>query len=245
MIKLDTIPDLAKAMGGLAGHFRKAAAHHEAMAGKHDELAKANHALHEFSKGKADGMADDHEMKAHVEKCAACAKAAGDGHAAMAEMHKAEGARCAGMADGMESEKAAGGTSTAKTATGTVDNPATAGGTLEKTAAEKAAETAAAAADATTTEKAAGDAINGMVEKAMTAVLAKALETIQTSGKIEQMVEEVVMKRVAEKLGSVVVPTGARGVMEKANPSLIVRPGGPTPPAEEKSAPELAHVFGE
>ena len=51
--------------------------------------------------------------------------------------------------------------------------------------------------------------------------------------------------KVAEKLGAKVVPTGARGVMEKVNPNLITRPGGPTPQAEEKAAPELAGVFGE
>ena len=214
MKKYDSIEDLAKAFGGFAGHFRKAAAHHDGLAkvaeekaAKHDSVAKA-HADHSaFLKAKEEGADDGDAMKAYFGKASELHKAKAEHHEAMAastreiaKLHKARGAEHAEFADALDG----GGDGKAK----------------------KAA--AAAGASKNAPVSGGGDAIENMIETTMQAVLAKSLEAIETSGKIEEMVEMLVLKRVNERLGNAPEPTLARGVLPDSRErlTLVPRPGG-------------------
>src|SRR6267142_2565256 len=75
MKKFLTVEDLAKGFEGLAGHFKKAAAHHEAM-----HKAHAGHAA--VAKAKHEGMDDGDVHKAYF-------KAVHEHHDEMAKLHKA------------------------------------------------------------------------------------------------------------------------------------------------------------
>ncbi len=92
-IKLDSIENLAKAMGSLGSHFKKAAEHHTEMAKAHGEHGA-------FLKGKHDAMADDEMHKAAFGKMA-------EHHVAVEKLHKAAADHYGSMAEEHGEEKAA------------------------------------------------------------------------------------------------------------------------------------------
>src|SRR6266705_656339 len=117
MKKFISIEGLAKGFAGLAGHFTKAAAHHEAM-----HKAHAGHAI--VAKAKHDGMDDGDVHKAYF-------KAVADHHEEMAKLHKAHADHHAEMAkatgdeeDGDKAVKAAAAAAAAVTEPGTALNAA-------------------------------------------------------------------------------------------------------------------------
>jgi hypothetical protein len=93
MKKLETIEDLVKAVGAFAGHFKKASAHHAALAAAHGAHA-------EFCKAKHEAMPDDHEHKAYFGKVAAH-------HTVKAALHKAHSEHLEEMANAIPEEKEA------------------------------------------------------------------------------------------------------------------------------------------
>lgn len=213
MIKLESIADVAKAFSGIGSHFKKMAEHHN--------LAHGHHAAHAaFAKAHADGLADDHEHKAYFHK-------AHEHHTAMAAVHKA-------MADhheAMHSEHAA----SEKVAKVDPTPPPV----VEIT---KGAETEDGK-DKKVGEKTADDAITKMIDQTVQSVTEKALETVAKSGKIEEMIEQIVLKRMNERLGNITVPDGAHGALPTVPAHLVPRPGqleGMEKSASEMPA-ELAH----
>lgn len=90
MKKFETIEDLAKAAGQLAGSFTKNAEYHKAAHAAH----MGEHAHHEahaaFHKAAHDAMDDGHEMKAHIGKAHEHHVHKAAFHKAMAEHHQAE-----------------------------------------------------------------------------------------------------------------------------------------------------------
>jgi hypothetical protein len=89
MKKLDTLEELAKAAGQLAGMFTKNADFHKAAAAHHAG-AHAHHESHAaFHKAAHAAMDDGHEMKAHVGKVHEHHVAKAAHHKAMADAHNA------------------------------------------------------------------------------------------------------------------------------------------------------------
>jgi hypothetical protein len=97
---MKTLEELAKEFSTLAGHFKKAAAHHEALHKAHAGMASQHTDLHTMHKAKADGLDDGHEMKAHLGKMAECHKALADHHTGASALHKAH----AEYLDGLSAE---------------------------------------------------------------------------------------------------------------------------------------------
>jgi hypothetical protein len=194
------------------------AGHFKKMA-EHHMTAHDHHAAHAaFAKAHHDGLADDHEHKAYFQK-------AHEHHSAMAALHKAMADHHEAMhAEHSASEKVA------------KDAPAA-----------KAAAVPAADGKEKQVEKTAGaeDAITAMIDKTVQSVTEKALDTVAKSGKIEEMIEQIVLKRMNERLGAVTVPDNVMGVLPTVPAHLVPRPGqleGLDKSAGEFPA-ELAH-FG-
>jgi hypothetical protein len=80
-------------------------------------------------------------------------------------------------------------------------------------------------------EKTADDAITAMIDKTVQSVTEKALETVAKSGKIEEMIEQIVLKRMNERLGNITVPDTVKGALPTLPafahlaPHLVPRPG--------------------
>jgi hypothetical protein len=219
LLKLDQVEGLAKAVSGLASTLHKAAATHEGLATHHAGLAKTHSEHAAFTKGMADGMANDHEMKAYMGKAADCDKAAGDANAEISKLHKAHADLYSAFADGLDGKAA----KTAKAA-GDPANP------------NPVADSANPNPEAT------GDAINGMIEKAVGAVLERALTQLATSGEIDKTIEAVVVAKVNERLGSKVVSDGVHKTFQ-SGPVLVPRTGSPQVDSS-KVSPELAEMVG-
>ncbi len=88
MKKFETLEDLAKATGQLAGYFTKNADFHKAAHAAHAGLHAHHEAQAAFHKAAHDAMDDGHEMKAHVGKVAEHHTAKAAHHKSMAELHK-------------------------------------------------------------------------------------------------------------------------------------------------------------
>lgn len=88
MKKFETIEDLAKAAGQLAGYFTKNADFHKAAHAAHAGLNAHHEAQAAFHKAAHDAMDDGHEMKAHIGKVHEHHVAKAAHHKAMADLHK-------------------------------------------------------------------------------------------------------------------------------------------------------------
>jgi hypothetical protein len=224
--KIDFAGDLIKTAGHLHDHFKKMAEHHLHKAGHH-----STHAA--FVKGLHEGMDDGHEHKAYFGKVAAhhenlsvLHKGAHEHHTSMAEAMKGMGDTMKAALD--EMNKAAGTTAPAAVAPATV-----LAATPDKGAATVDPNKGAAAVT--------DDAVVNMIDKTMSAVFEKALETVAKSGRVEEMVEQVVLRRVNEKLGGITEPTGVRAIIPTLPGQLVPRPGQLSKQEEISMPAELAH----
>ena len=161
------------------------------------KAAEHHAAMHKAHAEHAGFLKGKHDALDDGHEMKAYVKAQADHHTAMADMHKAYGEHCMKLADEEGATKAVKATETKE---------------LSKTEEKK---------DPTTV---ATDAVSGAVDKAMEAVMAKVLETISTSGKVEKMVEDVVLAKVNEKLGNKTVPDGVRGVFPQTPPEGLLIP---------------------
>lgn len=217
MKKFENIADLAKAFSGLSSHFKKMAEHHGAMHKMHADLGKAHKDHADFAQSVHDGMDDSHEHKAYFGKVAALHKAKHVHHTTKADLHKSMAEHHAAMAADVDADDA---TKTAKVApTGGKEGM----------------------------EKEAGGKIEEMVQKTTENVMAKALETIQSSGAIEQLVEKIVLDRVNNALGNKVKPDDVHGALPTVPAfKLVARPGQLEKASETEEFPvELSHFAGE
>ena len=188
MKKLATIEDLAKAVGGLASHFTKAAAHHRAVSDAHSALAEVHKGHHAFVKAKHEACADDDVNKAYFGKVAEVHAAKAAHHMTKAALHKAHAEHLDGMASELTEEKAAGAPAAAPAA----GAPKAAG----------APETPAA-----------GSGVGAMIEKTTSALVEKALAALDTDPKVQERIQQIVLERVDAALGKAVVPDGVRGAL--------------------------------
>lgn len=192
MKKFDTVEDLAKAAGHLAGHFGKAAAFHKAKHESHSADHKEHTEMSAFHKGMHDALDDGHEQKAFHKRMH-------EHHATKAAFHKTHADAHQGYAEHLDSmakaygeEKAASGGRPAAKAAG---------------AADPAAEPVG---------------VEGMIAKTVEAILTKSLSTVETSGKVEEMVERMVVERVNKALGNHIVPDGVRGTIPSNPPDEVL-----------------------
>lgn len=229
MKKLDTIEKLAKAIGGLSEHFKKAAEHHEKLHKAH--LAKAEHhkSLHEvhkahqaFVKAKHESMDDGDVHKTYFGKCA-------DMHAAKAEHHESLHKVHSEIAEA---------------------HKAHADHLNELASATDGEEKNAAAGNGASKDKAAGapgSTVESMMSSTVDALVQKALAELDSNETVKNKIQEVVLTRVNEALGSKIVPDHVRGAMPSDGLRLVQRGNGadaPTPPVTNIPA-ELIEAFDE
>lgn len=115
MKKLESLDDLLKAAGHLAGHFSKAAAHHSAYADAHSKLANEHTAMSAFHQGHADAAADDSADKAMHKRHAEHHATKAAHHTTLHKAHKDYADHLSSVAAAYGEEKAAAATSVAKT----------------------------------------------------------------------------------------------------------------------------------
>ena len=192
MKKFDTVEDLAKAAGHLAGHFGKAASHHQAMAEAHAGLNKEHTEMSAFHKGMHDALDDGHEQKAFHKRMHEHHATKAAHHDSLHKLHKAHADHMEEMAKAYGEEKAAAGGRPAAKAAGTTDPAAEPVG------------------------------VEGMIAKTVEAILTKSLSTVETSGKVEEMVERMVVERVNKALGNHIVPDGVRGTIPSNPPDEVL-----------------------
>jgi len=223
-MKVLTLEDLTKAAGGLGGHFGKAAAFHKAAAAHHEALHKHHSEMAAFSKGKHDAMDDGHEMKAYMGKAAEHHTAKAAHHLELHKLHKAHAEDNQTMADTYNADKVAGAQPPAATAP-----PAAAAG-------------AAPPADA-----APGNGVSKTIDTTINALIAKALESLDSDPKVAEKIQQIVLERVNQALGDKTIPSLVRGVLPDiptgGSAALVPRPGQQI--QTETVSPELASVFGE
>jgi hypothetical protein len=104
---METLEKLAKAVTGLASHFKKAAELHKAKATAHTALATAHKGHAEFCKAKFDGMDDGDAHKAYFGKVHEIHKAKAAHHDALSALHKAHAEHLDTLGDGLGEEKTA------------------------------------------------------------------------------------------------------------------------------------------
>lgn len=197
MKKFDTVEDLAKAAGHLAGHFGKAASHHQAMADAHAGLNKEHTEMSAFHKGMHDALDDGHEQKAFHKRMHEHHATKAAHHDLLHKLHKAHADHMEEMAKAYGEEKVAGGGKKPPAGTG---------------------KAAAAGAE--------GDqpnGVEGMIAKTVEAILTKSLSTVETSGKVEEMVERMVVERVNKALGNHIVPDGVRATIPSNPPDDVLK----------------------
>jgi len=200
---MDTLEKLAKAVSGLASHFKKAAELHKAKAAAHEALATAHKAHAEFCKAKHEGMDDGDAHKAYFGKAHDLHKAKAAHHDALSTLHKAHAEHLDTLGDGLGEDK---------------------------TAAVKAAAAPVVAADPnaapTSVEDMVKSTTTGLVQSALD--MLKSDPTVQDE--IRKMVLAGVTAALGDKIrpDSVrgVLP-------DNPNLHLIMRPGGPEIPTAE------------
>lgn len=193
MKKFDTVEDLAKAAGHLAGHFGKAASHHQAMADAHAGLNKEHTEMSAFHKGMHDALDDGHEQKAFHKRMHEHHATKAAHHDLLHKLHKAHADHMEEMAKAYGEEKAAAGGKPTTKAAGATDPTAEPVG------------------------------VEGMIAKTVEAILTKSLSTVETSGKVEEMVERMVVERVNKALGNHIVPDGVRATIPSNPPDDVLK----------------------
>lgn len=212
--------DLAKVGAGLAGHFTKAAAHHDGLHKAHDALHKA-HAEHAaFVKGTHDAMDDGHEMKGYMAKAHEHHTAKAAHHKALSDMHKAHAEHLASLAKDFSDS-------------GAHEMPA---GKTEQPVLTK---TEPAAPPVTPAEPvaAAPTGIDAMVKETTAGLVKKSLEMLNSDTAIQDEIRKMVLEGVRSALGNKLVPTEVHSVLpdipQRSRPGntdglqLVPRAGGP------------------
>src|SRR5271157_2661444 len=97
--KISTPEGLLKGFSGLVGHFKKAAAHHDALHKAHTAIATTHSEHAAFHKGKADAMDDGDPGKSACSKTSDFHTAKAAFHSGLASLHKAHAAHNQEMAD--------------------------------------------------------------------------------------------------------------------------------------------------
>jgi hypothetical protein len=225
------IEDLVKHFGGLASHFKKAAAFHAEMHKVHDSHAA-------FMKSKVEAMPDDHPDKAFH-------KATHAMHGAKADLHKAYAAHLGGVADGMaEAEKAA----KSGTFEAIANQPALkCSHEIEMTKACKDCKREDKPAEAVAV--AGADKVD--MGAFMKDIATDALKALKADPDFQKSIQASLKRQLEEQLGKITVPDQVRGATPD-NPTrsteltLVPRFGGPTEADLEKSMqdvdPEMAHL---
>lgn len=188
-MKIENIADLEKMSKGLASHFTKAASQHKDIASAHEKMAAAQTEHAAFAKGKADAMDDGDVMKAYMTKAADVHTASATHHSSLAKAHQALAEQHTELAANVLEGKAA----TAKAA----GDPAPTGNPTPTPAGDLAA----------------GTGIAAMLEKTTDGLVAKALETLNTDPKVSEQIQQIVLARVNEALGSKLQPTKISSVI--------------------------------
>jgi len=216
MLKLDNPQDLAKAGQALGSLFARQAASLEksyelnkASATRHVEAEKRHRAaadVHEkfakHSQEQADGMDNDHEMKAHLVESAKLARAQADIEKAFADAEHADSIDFQSQADSLKADM------------DSMKSMASEWGatvTITKTAGAPVAAAAAAAAGA-----AAGGNLTGveaMLQETTATLVKRTLDSFENDPTVAETIREVVIKRVQEALGDQVQPTRVNGIM--------------------------------
>lgn len=197
---METLEKLAKAVSGLASHFKKAAELHKAKAVAHDALAKAHKGHAEFCKAKFDGMDDGDAHKAYFGKVHEIHKAKAAHHDALSALHKAHAEHLDTLGDGLGEDK---------------------------TAAAKVAAAAAPAPVIATDPNAAPGSVEDMVKSTTTGLVQSALEMLKSDPTVQDEIRKMVLAGVTSALGDKIRPDSVRGVLP-ARPGLelVPRPGG-------------------
>ncbi len=209
MFKLTEAGDLEKAGRSIGNFFTKqaqelekshgfhaaASAHHDAMKATHSEHAAHYKATH-------DGMANDHDMKAHMAKghthhtqMAAHHEALAKAHAAHAETLKAE-------IDAMKAMAAEWGGGTVGVVKG---------------------------ADGTALVVPSGG-IEAMIHETTQHLTKKALESFDTDPAVQEKIREMVLKGISATLGDKIIPTAVSAVTpNRPGITAVPRAGAPAP----------------
>jgi hypothetical protein len=226
MKKLETIEELAKAVGGLQEHFKKAAAHHAALEKVHADLAEAHKAHGEFCKARHEAAGDDDVNKTYFGKAAAFHTAKSVAHTAKSALHKAHAEHCASMADSMS-----GGDKAAKD-------------TTQKTA---ASDPPAPAPAPTTQDQALADGKSGveaMMKETTTGLVKSALQMLKEDPYIQEQIKMIVLDGVRSAVGNEIQPIP--GIHKTIGPpqglTAVTRKGQPEIPDAEKVDPALADM---
>ena len=196
----------AKAVSGLATHFKKAAEHHKALSEAHGARAVAHKAHHEFLKAKHEAMDDGDAHKAYFGKAAELHKAIADHHDNKCKLHKAHADHLEALADSMaDVDKAfkAEGVGTEKVA---------AGGT-------QAAEPSKGTANA---EEPRG--VQAILDKTIDGLVTKALAALDTDPRVAEAIQKTVIERVQSELSNKIVPDGVKSVLPGMPPNLQLIP---------------------
>lgn len=200
-IKLETSADLEKFSKGLAAHFTKSASMHTQIASYHQEMQKAHTAQAGFCKSKCDSMDDSDDMKAFMSKCN--------------EQHTAEAAHH-GNLQKVHSELAANNKELADTVDDSIKIVPSKTEKTEKTEDEKEK-------IETKTES---KGVAAMLETTSNALVAKALQTLETSDEIADHIKKIVLQQVEATLGKTLEPTNVSGVIPEIRPGITAVPRG-------------------
>src|SRR5580765_3839950 len=216
-MKVLTMDELAKAAGGLGGHFGKASSMHKSAAAHHESLHKHHSEMAAFSKGKHDAMDDGHEMKAYMAKAAEHHAAKAAHHLKLHKLHKAHGEECDDMAKTFSADKA-------------LAAAATAGAPAPAAAATPAAPAAAPTG---------GDGISAMVSETTAGLVKKSLEMLNSDPAVQDEIRKMVLEGVRSALGDKIVPTDVRAILpdmpggSAAAPVAHPRAGAPPVPTAD------------
>ena len=206
MFKLTEAADLEKAGTSLGNYFHKQLeelakthAHHAALAAHHDAMKAAHTEYAAHHKATHDGMADDHDMKAHMAKGHTHHTSMAAHHEALSKAHASHAETLKAQIDNMKSVAADWG-ATAK-----------ADGTLL---------TAADLSKATT--------VDAKFQIVTDNLVTKALETIATSPRVAEMLEGLALdhvnKLIGQKIGETVVPSKTLAINPNPGAGLTAVP---------------------
>lgn len=192
MKKFDTVEDLAKAAGHLAGHFGKAASHHQAMADAHAGLNKEHTEMSAFHKGMHDALDDGHEQKAFHKRMHEHHATKAAHHESLHKLHKAHADHMEEMAKAYGEEKAAsGGKPTTK---------------------------AAGAAEPTTATEVVGSLVAGMSAD----LQAMSKEMIQNDPTVKDMIRKALADAIGGALATQIRPDGVRATIPSNPPDEVL-----------------------
>lgn len=210
-MKVDN-PDLIKTVKTISGLLAKSASFHAKKAGLHKAIAAAHKARAATIKAHADGLGDDHEMKAYFAHKAAFHETKAQHHEEMASSHEEQAGNEKSIIDQLKVEEP----TTQKTTPS--DPPAT------PAAPEKP-----------------GDGIAKMIDDTTQSVVKKALETLDSDPKVAERIQEIVLQKVNEALGSKLEPTAIKTVIPPGTPAVtaVPRTGANLAKLADDVAPEL------